>query len=358
MALQVYNSLTQRKEEFVPLAPPKVGMYVCGVTVYDLCHIGHARAGIVFDVISRYLRFVGYDVTYVRNITDIDDKIINRANETGEAWDELATRFSHQFWNDMTALGLSNPEVEPKATEHIDEMQQMITELIEKEHAYEAGGSVWFAVKSFPEYGRLSNKNVDELESGARVAVDDDKRDPLDFALWKGSKPGEPKWPSPWGPGRPGWHIECSAMGRKYLGTQFDIHGGGKDLIFPHHENEVAQSHATSGVAPVTYWMHNGFVTVQKEKMSKSLGNFFTIQDLLKTHHPEVIKLFLLGSHPGPQGEGHFGSHGWRWTTTNVTPSILLSGKEANRANRNGPPLGGRVGLAGISNVLPWGVNT
>ncbi|MBF0169477.1 MAG: cysteine--tRNA ligase [Nitrospinae bacterium] len=297
MALVVFNTLTQKKEPFVPLNPPKVGMYVCGVTVYDLCHIGHARAGVVFDVISRYLRFSGYDVTYVRNITDIDDKIIQRANERGVSWDGLAATFTDALHDDMGKLGMADPDIEPKATDHIVEMLAMIGTLVEKGHAYESGGSVWFAVKSFAPYGVLSKRELDDLMAGARVDVNEAKHDPLDFVLWKGSKPGEPSWESPWGPGRPGWHIECSAMGKKYLGEIFDIHGGGKDLVFPHHENEIAQSHACSGVAPVRYWLHNGFVTVNEEKMSKSLGNFFTIRDLMANHDPEALRFFLLGAH-------------------------------------------------------------
>ena len=297
MALRIYNTLTGRKEEFKPLNPPKVGMYVCGITVYDLCHIGHARAGIVFDVIYRYLKFRGYDVTYIRNVTDIDDKIINKANQTGAAWSEIAEKYTVEFNKDMDALGLARPEGEPKATGHIAEMIEMIKKLIDEGKAYEMDGSVYFSVKSFPEYGALSKKNIDELEAGARVEVDERKRDPLDFALWKASKPGEPSWDSPWGPGRPGWHIECSAMGRKYLGVTFDIHGGGKDLVFPHHENEIAQSQGSSGSPPVRYWIHNGFVTINAEKMSKSLGNIFTIKDLLREHDPESLRLFLLSSH-------------------------------------------------------------
>ncbi|MBI5814577.1 MAG: cysteine--tRNA ligase [Nitrospinae bacterium] len=297
MPLKIYNTLTREKEDFAPIAPPKVGMYVCGVTVYDLCHIGHARAGTVFDVIYRYLKFRGYDVFYVRNVTDIDDKIINRANELKTAWNEIAEKYTHEFNVDMETLGLLKPDIEPKATDHIAEMIDIIQSLIAKNHAYESNGSVYFAVKSFAPYGILSGKNLDDLMSGARVEVDETKRDPLDFALWKAAKPGEPFWESPWGKGRPGWHIECSAMGRKYLGETFDIHGGGKDLVFPHHENEIAQSHASSGAAPVKTWVHNGFVTVNEEKMSKSLGNFFTIKDLLKLYHPEALRLFLLSSH-------------------------------------------------------------
>lgn len=297
MSLRIYNTLTGEKEDFTPLNPPKVGMYVCGVTVYDLCHIGHARAAIVFDVIYRYIKFSGYDITYIRNFTDVDDKIINRANELGIKSSEVAARYINEFNTDMGALGLASPDVEPKATEHIPEMLEMIQSLIEKGKAYELSGSVYFSVRSFPEYGLLSKRNIDDLRSGARVEVDDTKKDPLDFALWKASKPGEPAWESPWGMGRPGWHIECSAMGRKYLGVTFDIHGGGKDLVFPHHENEIAQSHASSGSAPVKVWVHNGFVNINSEKMSKSLGNFSTIKDILKRYHPEAVRYFLLTSH-------------------------------------------------------------
>ncbi len=297
MSLKIYNTLTGGKEVFAPINPPKVGMYVCGVTVYDLCHIGHARSTIVFDIIYRYLKFSGYDVTYVRNFTDVDDKIINRANELGIKSSEVAARYIDEFNTDMGALGLARPDVEPRATGHIPEMLEIIESLIEKGKAYELNGSVYFSVRSFPEYGALSKRNIDDLRSGARVDVDDTKKDPLDFALWKASKPGEPEWESPWGMGRPGWHIECSAMGRKYLGVTFDIHGGGKDLVFPHHENEIAQSHASSGSAPVKVWVHNGFVNINSEKMSKSLGNFSTIKDILKQYHPEAVRYFLLTSH-------------------------------------------------------------
>ncbi|VAX25989.1 Cysteinyl-tRNA synthetase [hydrothermal vent metagenome] len=297
MTLRIYNTLTRQKEEFKPLDPPKVGMYVCGVTVYDLCHIGHARAAIVFDIIYRYLKFSGYDVTYIRNVTDIDDKIIGRANELGQKASDVARRYTTELHKDMSALGLMKPDMEPKATEHISEMIGMVETLIANGKAYELDGSVYFSVKDFPEYGKLSGKNLDDLQAGARVEVDESKRNPMDFALWKAAKPEEPKWVSPWGEGRPGWHIECSAMGRRYLGVSFDIHGGGKDLVFPHHENEIAQSQGTSGVAPVNYWIHNGFVTIREEKMSKSLGNFFTIRDLLKIHNAEAVKLFLISSH-------------------------------------------------------------
>lgn len=297
MSLKIYNSLSRKKEAFVPLVQGKVTMYVCGVTVYDLCHIGHARACIVFDIIYRYLQFVGYRVVYVRNFTDVDDKIINRANTEEKSCEEISKLYIEAFHKDMNALGIKSPTYEPKATDHIPEMLDMIKRLIEKGHAYQAGGDVMFSVESFQEYAKLSGKKTDELLSGARVEIDEKKRNPLDFALWKESKPGEPAWESPWGMGRPGWHIECSAMSQKYLGETFDIHGGGKDLIFPHHENEIAQSQGATGKKPINYWMHNGFVDINNEKMSKSLGNFFTIRDILKKYHPEVVRLFLISSH-------------------------------------------------------------
>ena len=297
MPLYIYNTLTKRKEAFKPIVDGEVRMYVCGVTVYDLCHIGHARAAIVFDVIYRYLKYLGYKVTYVRNFTDVDDKIIKRANEEKVSSEEIAERYIKEFYADMNALGVEIPDCEPKATVHIPDMIEMIKKLIEKGYAYQANGDVFYSVRKFTEYGKLSGKNTDELLSGARVEIDEKKKDPLDFALWKASKPGEPWWDSPWGKGRPGWHIECSAMGQKYLGKYFDIHGGGKDLVFPHHENEIAQSHAATGHPPVKYWIHNGFVNINKEKMSKSLGNFFTIKDVLKKFNPEVIRFFLLSSH-------------------------------------------------------------
>ncbi|QPJ61959.1 MAG: cysteine--tRNA ligase [Candidatus Nitronauta litoralis] len=297
MALRIFNTQTGQKEPFQPIREDKVGMYVCGVTVYDLCHIGHARSAIVFDTIYRYLKYKGYPVTYVRNFTDIDDKIIKRANEEGIGWQEVTEKYIAAFYEDMDRLNILRPDVEPKATDHIQEMLDLINGLIAKDRAYEVEGDVYFAVRAFPEYGKLSGKNVDDLRSGARVEVDDRKRDPLDFALWKKSKEGEPFWESPWGCGRPGWHIECSAMSEKYLGNYFDIHGGGKDLVFPHHENEIAQSCGCSGEPFVKTWLHNGFVNINQEKMSKSLGNFFTIRDLLEKFHPEVLRLFLLTNH-------------------------------------------------------------
>ncbi|MBI4377877.1 MAG: cysteine--tRNA ligase [Nitrospinae bacterium] len=297
MNLSIYNTFTKRKEEFKPIQEGEVKMYVCGVTVYDLCHIGHARAAIVFDVIYRYLRYLGYKVTYVRNFTDVDDKIIKRAHEEGVSPEEIAERYIREFYKDMNPLNIEPPTCEPKATMHIAEMIDMIKKLIEKGYAYQSDGDVFFSVRSFSEYGGLSGKNTDELIAGARIEINEKKNDPLDFALWKASKSGEPWWESPWGKGRPGWHIECSAMGQKYLGQSFDIHGGGKDLIFPHHENEIAQSCAATGNPPVRYWVHNGFVNINKEKMSKSLGNFFTIRDMVKRFNPEVIRFFLLSSH-------------------------------------------------------------
>ncbi len=297
MALRVYNTMTQKKEEFTPLHKGRIGMYACGVTVYDLCHIGHARSSVVFDVIYRYLRHKGYEVTYVRNFTDIDDKIINRAQQEGVSTEEIAARYIKEFYTDMGALGMLPPTVEPKATEHITEMIALVKRLIEKDHAYEVEGDVYYAVESFAGYGRLSKRSLDEMQAGARVEVDERKRNPLDFALWKAAKPGEPSWDSPWGKGRPGWHIECSAMSQRYLGDTFDIHGGGKDLIFPHHENEIAQAEGATGKPFARYWLHNGFVNIAKEKMSKSLGNFLTIKEIVKDHHPEVVRLFLLSRH-------------------------------------------------------------
>ncbi|MBI3580631.1 MAG: cysteine--tRNA ligase [Nitrospinae bacterium] len=297
MTLRIYNTLSGHKEEFKPLTPGEVRMYVCGVTVYDRCHIGHARAGVVFDFVYRALKRLGFKVTYVRNFTDVDDKIIKRAAERGISCDELVRENIAAFYEDMDSLFLLRPDHEPRATGYIAQMQEMIKTLLAKGAAYESGGDVFFSVEDFSDYGKLSKRNVDELVSGARVAVNEDKKNPLDFALWKSAKPGEPKWPSPWGEGRPGWHIECSAMGKELLGAQFDVHGGGKDLVFPHHENEIAQSQGASGLPPARYWMHNGFVNINKEKMSKSLGNFFTIRDVTKKFDPEAVRLYLLSTH-------------------------------------------------------------
>jgi cysteinyl-tRNA synthetase len=296
MALQVYNTLTQRLEPFEPLVPGSVRMYTCGVTVYDLCHLGHARSALVFDVIRRYLEFCGNRVTMVRNFTDVDDKIINRAKERGRAWDEVAREYTAAFSADMQALGIRPADIEPKATEHIAEMLEIIGRLVDRGLAYAVDGDVYFAVRAFPGYGKLSHRSPDDLRSGARIEVDERKRDPLDFALWKAAKPGEPSWQSPWGPGRPGWHIECSAMSVKYLGEPFDIHGGGEDLVFPHHENEIAQSEGASGSTLARFWLHNGFLTVGGEKMSKSLGNFVTIRAALRRFSPDALKLLLLST--------------------------------------------------------------
>ncbi|UCC66917.1 MAG: cysteine--tRNA ligase [Deltaproteobacteria bacterium] len=295
--MRVYNTMTQKKEELIPLREGRIGMYICGVTVYDLCHIGHARSAVVFDIIYRYLKYKGYEVTYVRNFTDVDDKIINRAQQEGTSTEEIATRYIREFYTDMGALGLEQPTIEPKATDHVPDMIQMVQRLLEKGHAYQVGGDIYYAVESFPEYGKLSKRNPEEMQVGARVEVDERKRNPLDFALWKAAKPNEPSWDSPWGRGRPGWHIECSVMSQGYLGDTFDIHGGGKDLIFPHHENEIAQAEGATGGPFVRYWLHNGFVNIDKEKMSKSLGNILTIKEILKEYHPEVVRLFLLSRH-------------------------------------------------------------
>jgi cysteinyl-tRNA synthetase len=295
--VKIYNTLTRQKEEFKPIKEGKVGMYACGVTVYDYCHLGHARALITFDIIYRYLKFKGYQVTFVRNFTDVDDKIINRAKERGIPYDQLTKEFIQAFKDDTCALGFERPTVEPKATEHIPEIIRVIENLEKRGLAYRAGGDVYFSVRDFKSYGKLSGKNIEDLESGARVDVNEAKKDPLDFALWKAAKPGEPHWPSPWGEGRPGWHIECSAMSMKYLGETFDIHGGGMDLIFPHHENERAQSEGATGKTFAKHWVHNGFVNIDAEKMSKSLGNFKTIRDILKKYPAEVIRLFIVNSH-------------------------------------------------------------
>jgi cysteinyl-tRNA synthetase len=297
MAQRLFNTLTNRKEDLVPIEEGKIGMYVCGPTVYDMSHLGHARAYVAFDTIARWLEASGYEVEFVRNYTDVDDKIIRRAEEMGRPPREISERYIAEFQKDMAALNVRTPEVEPKVTEHMAEIVAMIARLIEKGVAYESEGDVYFAVRAFPEYGKLSKRKLEDLMAGARVEPGEKKRDPLDFALWKAAKPGEPSWESPWGPGRPGWHIECSAMSARYLGKTFDIHGGGKDLVFPHHENEIAQSEAAHGAPFARYWMHNGFVTIQAEKMAKSLGNFVTIRELLGRYDGEAIRYFLLSTH-------------------------------------------------------------
>jgi cysteinyl-tRNA synthetase len=296
--LRIYNTLARDKQDFVPIRPGEARMYVCGMTVYDYCHLGHARVLVVFDIVQRWLRASGYRVTYVRNITDIDDKIIKRAAEGGETPAALSERFIRAMEEDAAALGVQKPDHEPRATQYVPQMQDLISRLEAKGLAYRApGGDVNYSVRKFPGYGRLSGKSLDELRAGERIEVDPGKQDPLDFVLWKGAKPGEPKWPSPWGDGRPGWHIECSAMSCRLLGEHFDIHGGGQDLQFPHHENEIAQSVGATGRPFVNYWMHNGFVRVDEEKMSKSLGNFFLIRDILKRYDAEVVRYFLLRTH-------------------------------------------------------------
>ncbi len=297
MTLRVYNTLARKKENFEPLTPGKVRMYVCGPTVYDSSHIGHARSVVVFDVIFSYLKSKGYDVTYVRNFTDVDDKIINRANALGVDPKEITDKYIAEFYEDMDALNVERATIEPRATQHINQMIDMIRRLMQQGFAYQINGDVYYRVEKFDGYGKLSGRKLEDMEAGARVDVDERKHNPYDFALWKSAKPGEPAWDSPWGKGRPGWHIECSVMSAEYLGETFDIHGGGKDLTFPHHENEIAQSEGASGKQFVKYWIHNGFVNIDQEKMSKSLGNFLLIKDVIKQYHPEAVRLFLLSNH-------------------------------------------------------------
>jgi len=297
MTIQIYNTRTSGKTPLAPLEEGHVRMYVCGITAYDYCHIGHARSALVFDMIVKYLRYRGLQVTFVRNFTDIDDKIINRANEQHTTCEELSQRFIKAFHEDMARLGTVAPDFEPKATEYVDEIIALVQDLIDKGAAYQAGSDVYFSIEAFPSYGNLSGRSLEDMQAGARVSINENKRNPMDFALWKGSKPGEPTWDSPWGLGRPGWHIECSAMSRKLLGESFDIHGGGKDLAFPHHENEMAQSEAASGKPFVNIWIHHGFVTIKDEKMSKSLGNFLTIRDVLDNYHPEVLRFLVFSTH-------------------------------------------------------------
>ncbi|ABE55778.1 cysteinyl-tRNA synthetase [Shewanella denitrificans OS217] len=296
--LKIYNSMSREKQEFKPITPGKIGMYVCGITIYDLCHIGHGRTFVSFDMIVRYLRYLGYEVNFQRNITDVDDKIIKRAAENNESCDALTERLTAEMHKDFDALNMVRPDFEPKATLHMPEIIEMVQRLLDRGHAYVApDGDVLFSVASYKEYGRLSGQNIDQLQAGARVEIDHNKQNPMDFVLWKMSKPGEPTWESPWGAGRPGWHIECSAMNGKHLGTHFDIHGGGSDLQFPHHENEIAQSCCAHDTPYVNYWMHTGMVMVDREKMSKSLGNFFTIRDVLKHYDAQTVRYFLLSGH-------------------------------------------------------------
>jgi cysteinyl-tRNA synthetase len=303
MTLTIHNTLSGRKESFEPLVPGTVRMYVCGVTVYDYCHLGHARSALVFEVIRRYLEYYGLAVTFVKNFTDVDDKIIRRAQEQGKGWQDITSTYITAYHEDMRRIGVEPATVEPKATEHMGEIIQLVELLVKKGMAYQVDGDVYFQVETFPAYGRLSKRKLEDMQAGARVEVDERKRNPMDFALWKSTKQGEPAWPSPWGLGRPGWHIECSAMSMKHLGPTFDIHGGGEDLIFPHHENEIAQSSGASGQPFARYWIHNGFVRINQEKMSKSLGNFFTIREIFeKSRWPEAVtgemlRYFLLSTH-------------------------------------------------------------
>lgn len=297
MSIKIYNTLTRKKEEFIPLEPGKVKMYVCGPTVYNFIHIGNARPPIVFDVVRRYFAYRGYDVTYVQNFTDVDDKIIKKAEETGMTVEEVAETFIAAFKEDVRALSIQEATIHPKVTEHIPEIIGFVQGLLDKGHAYVAGGDVYFRTASFAEYGKLSQQNIEDLQAGARIEVNEKKESPLDFVLWKGAKPGEIYWESPWGNGRPGWHIECSAMSKKYLGDTFDIHGGGHDLTFPHHENEIAQSECLTGQVMARYWMHNGFINIENEKMSKSLGNFILVKDIREQYPARVVRFFLLSAH-------------------------------------------------------------
>ncbi|MBP8625514.1 MAG: cysteine--tRNA ligase [Syntrophorhabdaceae bacterium] len=297
MNINIFNTFTGKKEAFKPITDNLVRLYVCGVTVYDHCHIGHARSAIVFDVIVRYLRVKGYDVAFVKNFTDIDDKIIKKSIEEGISWKEVSEKYIASFYEDMDALNIMRPTYEPKATDHIDDMIRLVETLLKNDNAYIMEGDVYFSVESYKDYGALSKRTLDDMIAGARVDINEKKKNPLDFALWKSSKEGEPWWDAPFGRGRPGWHIECSVMSTRYLGNPFDIHGGGKDLIFPHHENERAQTEAATGKKFVNYWMHNGFVNIDKEKMSKSLGNILLIKDFIKEYHPETLRLFFLSNH-------------------------------------------------------------
>ena len=335
--LKIYNTLTRKKEVFQPRMPGKVGMYVCGMTVYDYCHIGHARVMVVFDTVARYLRYSGYDLTYVRNITDIDDKIIQRAHENGEDFSELTARFIDAMHEDERELAVLAPDIEPRATQSIDAIVAMIEALIAQGLAYVgSNGDVFYSVARFKDYGKLSGKKLEELQAGERVDVDLAKQNPMDFVLWKMAKANEPAWSSPWGLGRPGWHIECSAMSTCCLGNHFDIHGGGMDLQFPHHENEIAQSEGATGEKFVNLWMHNGFVRVNEEKMSKSLGNFFTVREVLKQYRPEVIRFFILSSHyrsPLNYSDEQLDDSGAALTRLYTALRGIDAGKEAVDAN-------------------------
>lgn len=338
--LKIFNTLTRQKEEFKPIHAGKIGMYVCGITIYDLCHIGHGRTFVAFDAITRYLRYLGYDVNYVRNVTDVDDKIIKRAIENNETCEQLTTRMLAEMHKDFDALNIARPDSEPRATHHIAEIIELTEALIKRDHAYVAeNGDVMFAIDTDPDYGLLSRQDLEQLQAGARVEVANVKRNPMDFVLWKMSKPGEPSWESPWGAGRPGWHIECSAMNGKELGHHFDIHGGGSDLMFPHHENEIAQSTCAHDGPYVNYWMHSGMVMVDKEKMSKSLNNFFTIRDVLAYYDAETVRYFLLS--------GHYRSQ-LNYTEENLKQARtalerLYTSLRGTDANANAQPIGGEA---------------
>jgi cysteinyl-tRNA synthetase len=349
MSLRIYNTLTQKKGEFEPLHRGEVRMYVCGVTVYDRCHIGHGRAAVVFDVIFRYLKYKGYRVTYVRNITDVDDKIINKANQEKIEARLIAERYIREFHEDMELLDVAPPTYEPKATEHIGDIIAMIKELIDRGYAYEVNGKVFFSVSQFKPYGRLSHKRVEELMAGTRFEPDEDKRDVPDFALWKPVKPGEPSWPSPWGPGRPGWHIECSVMSTKYLGETFDIHGGGRDLVFPHHENEIAQSEAATGKTFVRYFVHNGFVTHEGVKMAKSLGNIIPIREVVEETDRETVRLLLLSHHY--RSPVDFSRKALSEASENMDRFYLLLEEIENRIKVSSPPQ--ELTEAMVANISP-----
>jgi len=349
MSLRIYNTLTQKKGEFEPLHPGEVRMYVCGVTVYDRCHIGHGRAAVVFDAIFRYLKYKGYRVTYVRNITDVDDKIINKANQEKIEARLIAERYIREFHEDMELLDVAPPTYEPKATEHIDDIIAMIKELIDRGYAYEVNGKVFFSVSQFKPYGRLSHKRVEELMAGTRFEPDEDKRDVPDFALWKPVKPKEPSWPSPWGPGRPGWHIECSVMSTKYLGETFDIHGGGRDLVFPHHENEIAQSEAATGKTFVRWFVHNGFVTHEGVKMAKSLGNIIPIREVVEETDRETVRLLLLSHHY--RSPVDFSRKALSEASENMDRFYLLLEEIQNRIKVSSPPQ--ELTEAMLANISP-----
>ena len=351
--LKIFNTLTREKEIFKPICENHVGMYVCGVTVYDLCHIGHGRTFVSFDVIARYLRYLGYNLTYVRNITDVDDKIIKRALENKETCDELVNRMVIEMHKDFDALNVLRPDFEPRATHHIPEIIDIVEQLIKRGHAYVAdNGDVMFDVESFKEYGKLSRQDLEQLQAGARIEINEIKKNPMDFVLWKMSKPDEPSWPSPWGAGRPGWHIECSAMNGKWLGNHFDIHGGGSDLMFPHHENEIAQSCCAHDGKYVNYWIHSGMIMVNKEKMSKSLGNFFTIRDVLSHYHAETVRYFLLTAHYRSQLN-------YSEENLNLAQQALERLYTALRGtDKNALPFGGENFVAGFREAMDDDFNT